>query len=362
MKRVWLSALAISIAVLSKEIVVFIVPALLLLVFFKADKSHRWLAASGWIILVVSIVSLYPLMAVINNELFPSGTLLGGSTPHVSLLQGVFFQASRRKDGGIFNPNSEFWIMVKYWIQDDPLLVIFGTGAAFLSVLLIKKHRAVGILGLCSLSFWLFFAHGGEVIMFYLLPLLPLLALNLCLVLWIGADSAKGFLQRFKRLTRWQNAIRPAIFLVCILGMVGGLSLPSLAVGYRSSDIGDKNNVLLDWNGTQADAQMMALDWVESHVPTNSRIIIDMYMWPDLHDHGYNNAHYYWKVETDPAIRNTIFHNDWRNFDYVILSPQMTVDQKTQNMSLVGAAIQHSTQLATFDTGGWPMKILKVNK
>jgi hypothetical protein len=363
LKRVWLSALALSIAVLSKEITVFVLPALLCLVSYRADRSHRWLAASGWLVLVASIGSLYLLMAIINNELFPTGTLLGGNAPHVSLLQGVFYQASRGHDGGVFNFNSVFWIMARYWIHDDPLLVVCGTCAALLSALLIKKQPLVGIMGLCSLSFWFFFMRGGEVIMFYLVPLLPLLALNLGLFLWVLAGGIQKVLPDTNSfIAKSKQYLQPAIFLVCIIGLAAGLASPSLAVGYRSSDIGDKNNPLLYWNGTQADAQVMAVDWVEQHIPKNSRLVIDMYMWPDLHEHGFNNAHYYWKVETDPAIRDKLFHNTWRNFDYVILSPQMMVDEKSQNMTLLQAAEAHSTLLKSFDTGGWPMKILKVNK
>jgi Dolichyl-phosphate-mannose-protein mannosyltransferase len=363
LKHVWLSALAFSIAALSKEITAFVLPAVLCLVIYQVDKSHRWLAASGWIVLVFTIVSLYPLMAIINNELFPTGTFLGGNTPHVSLVQGVFFQASRRNDGGILNYNSEFWIMTRYWLHDDPVNVIFGTCAAIISVLVIKKNRLVGIMGLCSLCFWLYFLHGGEVIKFYLIPLLPLLALNLGLVLWIVAGSIRSLLSnRIKLAVKFKPVLQPALFLLCIAGIVGGLAWPSLELGYRSRDIGDSHSPFIYWTGTQADAQVQATDWVKQHVPLNSRIVIDMYMWPDLHEDGYNNAHYYWKVETDPAIRDTIFHNNWRNFDYIILSPQMSLDGKTQNMTLLATAEAHSTLFATSDTGGWPMKILKVNK
>ena len=91
-------------------------------------------------------------------------------------------------------------------------------------------------------------------------------------------------------------------------------------------------------------------------------MIIDEYMWSDLYDSGFHYAHYYWKVETDPAIRDTIFHNNWHNFDYVVTTPQMMVDMQTQNMQLVKAAIDNSTPLVHFDTGAWRIEIRKVNK
>ncbi|HET8841664.1 MAG TPA: hypothetical protein VFN35_09365 [Ktedonobacteraceae bacterium] len=363
LNRVWLSALAFSIAVLSKEITVFVLPGLLCLVICQVEKAHRWIAASGWLVLVITLVSLYPLMAIINNELFPSGTWLGGNAPHVSLIGGVLYQASRGGDGGVFNFSSQFWIMTRYWMEDDPILVIGGTSAAVLSLVLIKRYRVVSILGLMSLCFWLYFMHGAKVIRFYLLPLLPLLALNLGLfLLVIGLEIGRLLSKLFASLEKIRPILQVAMFLVCVGGIVGGVTFSPLAVGYRSPDVGDPKNPLLVWNGTQADAQMTAVDWVTHHIPKQSRLVIDMYMWPDLYDRGYTNAHYYWKVETDPAIRDKVFHNDWRNFDYVILSPQMPVDQKAQNMTLLANAFAHSTPIISFDTGGWPIKILKVNK
>src|SRR5207248_1185690 len=86
LNRVWLSATAFGISILSKELTVFLVPALAVLVAVRTDRSHRWFATIGWITLVSAIVSFYVLMATLKGELFPTGTLLGGIAPHVSLL------------------------------------------------------------------------------------------------------------------------------------------------------------------------------------------------------------------------------------------------------------------------------------
>lgn len=363
LNRVWLSALTLSISMLSKEVTVFLVPVMALLVFLRADKSHRWFALIGWLSLVGLLVSLYPLMAILNNELFPTGTFLGGNAPHVSLLGSLGYQTSRGKDGGIFNWNSGFWIVTRVWIQDDPILVIFGTISAMLSVLVIWKHRMVGILGLLTLSLWLFLARGGEVIKFYLVPLLPLMALNLALMLGVIADAVRTLLQRIPRVKTTVSHVAGHIIIVaCVVGIVMSIPSPAAGYGYGSSDLADKNNPEIFWNGTQADAQGMATAWVIQHVPARSRMIIDEYMWSDLYDAGFHYAHYYWKVETDPAIRDTIFHNNWHNFDYVVTTPQMLVDMQTQDMQLVKSAIDNSTPLVHFDTGAWRVEVRKVNK
>jgi hypothetical protein len=352
LKRVWLSATALGISILSKEPTIFLVPVLAYLVFYRTDKSHRWFATIGWIALVCSIVSLYILMAILKGELFPTGTLLGGTAPHVSLLGTLQFQASRGKDGGLLDFHSGFWQLTKVWAQDDPMLVVGGSLCAILSVLMIKTQRLVGIIGLTTLSLYAFLGRGGEVIGFYLVPLLPLLALNIGLVL--------GFI--VKRLTTLLVG-STGITIARIIEMVlVGLCLISILAGYTSPGLGFKDNSFILWNSSQADAQNQAAQWIENHLPVSSHMIIDESMWTDLYDNGYRFADYYWKVQEDPAIRDKIYHNNWRNFDYVVTTTQMLTDMKNQNMVLVEAALAHSTLLAHFDTGGWPIEIRKVNK
>jgi len=352
LKRVWLSALALGISILSKEVTIFFVPALVYLVFFRADRSHRWFATIGWIALVGSIVSLYVLMAILKGELFPTGTLLGGTSPHVSLLATLQFQSSRGKDGGLLDFHSGFWQLAKVWAQDDPMLVVGGSFCALLSMLVMKTQRVVGVMGVLTLSFWAFLGRGGEIIGFYLVPLLPLLALNIGLMLGLVVNRLKTYLAGTSGVVV-ARAIEMVMVVLCLVGTL---------VGYTSSDLGFKSNPFLLWNGSQADAQQQAIEWIKEHVPPGSRMIIDESMWTDLYDSGYRFAHYYWKVEDDPAIRDEVFHNDWRTVDYVVTTIQMLTDVRQNQMTLVGGAIDHSMVIARFDTGGWPVEIRKVNK
>jgi hypothetical protein len=355
LKRVWLSALALGISILSKEVTVFLVPAMAYLVFFRTDRSHRLLATIGWIALVSSVISLYVLMATIKGELFPTGTLLGGPAPHVSLLGTVQFQASRGKDGGFFDFHSGFWHLVQVWAKDDPVLVVGGSLCSLLSLLVIKKRRLISIMGLLTLSLCYFLARGGEVIGFYLVPLLPLLALNIGLLLGLLIEQLKSLL---KSLT----GIRVARMMELV---AVGLCVASIWLGYTSPDLGFDKNPLVLWNSSQAVAQRQAISWILVHIPPKSTIVIDQYMWTDLHDQYQNNdmfAHYYWKVEQDPAIRDKVFHNDWHNIDYVVTTIQMLTDVQESHMTLVGAAIDHSTIIAHFESGGWPIEVRKVNK
>lgn len=351
LRRVWLSALALGISILSKEPTIFLVPVLAYLVFYRADRSHRWFATIGWIALVSSIVSLYVLMAILKGELFPTGTLLGGTAPHVSLLGTLQFQASRGKDGGLLDLHSGFWQLVKVWARDDPILVVGGGLCAIFSVFIVKTQRLMGIMGLATLSLYAFLGRGGEIIGFYLVPLLPLLALNVGLALGFAVKGLRSSLVGLPGIT-----MARMVELVMV-----GLCVLSLFAAYTSPDLGFDRNAFILWNGSQADAQNQATQWIEQNLPRSSRMIIDESMWTDLYDHGYTSAHYYWKVQEDPAIRDKVFHDNWRTVDYVVTTTQMLTDAQRQNMTLVEEAIAHSTPVARFDTGGWPVEIREVD-
>jgi 4-amino-4-deoxy-L-arabinose transferase-like glycosyltransferase len=348
--RVWLSALALAISILSKELTIFLIPAMAALVWLRSPRALRAFAVSGWVTVVLAVFSLYFLMAALNGELFPTGTLLGGSSAHVSLLETLHYQTSRGKDGGLLDPGSSFWQVFAEWAQEEPFLVVGGTVCALLSVLLAWRRPMAGVIGLLTLSLWLFLARGGEVIGFYLVPLLPLLALNVALTVGVLVDSLVTLIRRPRnvigRLAR--GAVAPSLAAITAIGAVGGyLNLQSHA-----------DDPFRAWQAQPAVGQRQAIAWVLANVPPTSKSIIDMYMWLDLHP-SYNDAHYYWKVEQDPAIRDDVFADDWRTVNYVITTPQMMSDAGKQDMAIVNTALQNSVPVARFDTG-WAVEVREV--
>jgi len=354
LRGVWLSGLALGIAILSKEVTVFVVPVMAALVWMRTSGSSRWFAIIGWIALVGSLFSLWVLMATLQGELFPTGTLLGGTADHVSLLETLKFQASRGKDGGLLDLSSGFWHRAAAWFRDEPFLVLVGTVCALLSVLRIRQRPLAGMMGLLTLSLWGFLARGGEVIAFYLVPLLPLLALNVVLEGTTLARAASAWLRRRDGLGTALGYAVPALMAgVCALGPVGGYVLGGGTV------IGTGTNPLVVWQSQPGVGQREAIAWVEANTPPDSRIIIDMYMWLDLHD-THDLAHYYWKVDQDPAIRNGVLGNDWHNVDYVVMTDQMSYDAEVATNSLVKEALANSTGVALFNTG-WRVEVRKVD-
>ncbi len=354
--KVWVSAIALGISILSKEVTVFLIPVLAYLVFYRAHRSQRAFATMGWLTVVLSMLSLYVLMAALKGELFPQYSLLGGTSPHVSLLGTLEYQASRGKDGGLLDPSSKFYYWMLRWAHETPTLLIGGTVSALLSLLAFRANRLLALMGLVTLSLMAFLARGGEVIEFYLVPVLPMLALNLALILGVIGTAAA-------RLVRASKLPHPLLRGVQLLAVLAAVS--PLAAEFREPWEGLATHPLLLWHSTQADAQLQAFAWVRDHIPANRYIVIDNYMYTDLHDGAqgtpvFKNAHWYWKVQQDPAIKTKVFHDTWKTADYVVTTIQMLQDMKSSNLTLVSQIVQHSIPLAEFDTGGWPIQVRKV--
>jgi Dolichyl-phosphate-mannose-protein mannosyltransferase len=346
--RVWLSAVAIGIAILSKEVAMAVVPALAILVARRTTRFNGLPAVAGWCALVALVCFTYVLMALLKGELFAAGTPLGGTHPHVSLICSVQWQASRASDGGIFSLSGGFWQMVRSWSYSEPLLVIGGTAAALACVSALRRNPVKSMLGWCVLSLWLFLGRGGVVLAFYLVPLLPLLALCLALVLHDGIAAVSRLRPRsFRRAA-------PALGTIAVAACAS-----LLLVAYERSDRGL-------WTSDPVAGQIDAVSWIQHHVPPSSRLVIDEYMWEELHDPPpgaprYRDAQYYWKAGEDPAVRRQSFNNNWRNVDYVVTTPQLVYDTMHNDFPIVTPALEHSLRVAAFNTGGWQVEVRRVD-
>lgn len=348
LNRVWLSAMALAVAVWSKEIAVTVLPAMAVLAARRTAPHARWLSFWTWLTLCLSLISVYPLMALLRGELFSYGGLFGGGRSHVSLLCSLQWQADRDADGGIADFGSGFWQYAAQWASGNLLVVVGGTVAAIACVVLFRRDPGLSMLGWLILSFWLFLGRGGLTLDFYLVPLLPFLALAFAAVAWRVAKMAGDQVPRMKDLATG------AAYSVLALGCAGALVLAIAGPGKGEW-----------WHARPAEGQQRAVDWVKENISPQSKIIIDMYMYPYLHDphdpvqRPFTQAHYYWKAVVDPAVRQ-IFHSDWREVDYIIATPQLLQDAQDLSSPLVREALNHSRSVARFDTG-LPVDIRKVD-
>jgi hypothetical protein len=348
LRRAWFSAAALAVAVLSKEIALVAVPAEVILVARRSSGEHRLFAVTGWLALFLSICSTYVLMALLKGELFPAGTALGGSHPHVSLICSLIWQSQRGADAGLLSSSSAFWHAAESWLRSEPLLVIGGQAAVDYLILVRRRDAFPAMLGWTVITFWLFLGRGGIVQDFYLVPALPLLAL--CLVIGIDAVASDVRSRAPSRIAR------PASYVVLGVAVIG------IAVGCVL-DFGHSGDAL--WTADPVAGQEQAITWVDQHLPHNSRIVIDNYMWYDLHEPAtgapFPNAIYYWNVGFNPRIRRQVFDDDWRKVDYVITTPQMIHDTGVQAFPVVTPALEHSVSVREFETGGWTVDVRKVD-
>ena len=358
LSAVWLAAGALGISILSKELTVFAVPAMGLLVFVRVAPQLRLIATTSWFVLVGSIVSMYVLMAALKGELFPDAAAAGREAAHVSLLGTLGEQAARGRDGGMLEAGSQFWQVAADWAGQEPLLIVGGSAAAVMSVLLIFWRREAGVLGLVTLSLWLFVGRGGVVLPFYAVPLLPLLAINVV----AGVDAARAaFRALARRLIRRPAIPERGLVLTGAVALVAAI-LP----GYTAAEGGFARDPLVLWRGTEAIAQREALSWIRDHLPSDAAIVIDRYLWTDLQappdpdEPAFVLAHDYRKIDADPYIRRNVFEENWRNLDYLVFSGQLVHDVQADDLAFLQSILDHSTLVATFDTGGWPIHVHRV--
>jgi hypothetical protein len=225
--------------------------------------------------------------------------------------------------------------------------VIGGTVAAIWLATRWRRCPAEASIGLAVLCLWAFLGRGGIALPFYLVPLLPLLALSLALALvpLLG-------LVTYRSLARVVPAVTIAAGLLLLLP---GLTSPTL---------GFDGNPLSLWTNRQADAQREAVAWLRANATPTSRIVVDDALWLDPRQDGrgggFPDVHPYWKVERDPTVREDVFGDRWQAIEYVVVSPQMESDVQTAGFALLPAALDHAETVARFDTGGWPLEVRRI--
>jgi len=360
--RVWLSALTLGIAALTKEPLVFFFPGVAYAVAQRVEGQRRLFAVTGWMAIFVFTVSLYPLFATLKGELFPTGTLLGGDSEHVSLL-GALFQSDRGDTAG--NPFSALpWL--RTWWNADPFFVTAGFCAFAVNLVAAVRDRSARMAVLFMGPYLLFIARGGLVRDYWVVPLLPTLALNIA----VAAVLAYGWARRLvlsvsPRTFAFQRpAYLGAVAVIAVGIFLGTGSRNAYASGFRN---------LFGQDVTAAHAE--SLNWVKTNIDPSAMLIIDVTFWVDLEEarppgqwrgiggstRVYGSYHY-WVADRDPAVRKGVFEEDWRNVDYVVMTPFMEHDIAAGSVDFVKVVIEHSEPVAEFWSGYYWVRIMKVEK
>ncbi|MEV0961878.1 phospholipid carrier-dependent glycosyltransferase [Streptomyces sp. NPDC049910] len=330
------AGLAAATAVLTKETMLVVLPALLVTMWRFSHRDTRKFAVTGAVTACALIGFSYPLFALLKGELLPG-------EGHVSLWEGIVYQMSRPGSGFILDEGTGSNGVLRSWLYYDLVLPVGGlAGAALLLTLrrsvtaraLAGPALAVAVLAVVALR------PSGYLPAMYVIQALPFLALVLA-----GAAASAGHAVLSRR--RHPGEARPLVLARRSAAVVLALA----AAGYvvpRWYD-GDRTAMTADANAPYRAAAV----WLSTEVPepARTRVLVDDALWLDLVHAGYRpglGAIWFYKADLDPAVAKTM-PRGWRDLDYVVASP--TVRRDARDLPTVRAALENSAPVAVFGTG-----------
>ncbi|MFF4798365.1 ArnT family glycosyltransferase [Streptomyces sp. NPDC001351] len=331
------AGLAAATAVLTKETMLVVLPALFVTMWRHSHRDTRKFAVTGAVTACTLIGLSYPLFALLKGELFPGGG-------HVSLFDGVKYQMTRPGSGFILDRGSGSWGVLHSWLYYDRVLPLGGLAGALLLVVSLRWSVTARALAGPALTIAILTAlalrPNGYLPAMYIIQALPFLAL----VLAGGAASvAQAVLRRWRHPDeqRWKTGGRYALAAVLAIA-AGAYVVP------RWYD-GDHTAVTADANAPYRSASK----WLATEVahPKDTRVLVDDALWLDLVHEGYRpglGVIWFYKADLDPAVTKTMPHG-WKDLDYVVASP--TVRRDAVDLPNVKAAMEHSEPVATFGKG-----------
>ncbi|MEU9286886.1 phospholipid carrier-dependent glycosyltransferase [Streptomyces sp. NPDC048275] len=341
------AGIAAAAAVLTKETMLVILPALLVTMWRHGHRDTRKFALTGAITACALIGLSYPLFALLKGELFPG-------SGHVSLWDGITYQMSRPGSGFILDQGTGSYGVLQSWLYYDRVLPLGGLAGALLLLAtwrwsvtaraLAGPALTVAILALVALR------PSGYLPAMYVIQALPFLAL----VLAGGTASvAHAVLRRGrgadeKPYVTWGRRVTAAALVAAAAAYV----VPRWYDGNHTAVTADANA-----------PYRAAAAWMKTEVsdPRNTRVLVDDALWLDLVHDGYRpglGVIWFYKADLDPAVTKTM-PGGWKDLDYVVASP--TVRRDAVDLPNVKAAIEHSTPVATFGKGEDRIEIRQIN-
>lgn len=335
-----LSGLSFGLSVLSKETAVVYAPIFLYLLWRKLKQNHQGFALLLWIASSGLLISLYFLYALIKGELFPYTSFLGGGSPHVSLIEALQFQAGRG-GGSIFDARSDIRQLFQVWYEADRFLVVAGIVALIGNLLAVPFSKVARLSTLLVVPMLVYLLHGGIVLEFYVIPLIPFV----CLAIAVAQYQLYHVLANI----RW-SWLRPTVQI--------GLTLPVVyilwgSVSESTSIRGDQNL----YTSNQTGPQIEAVEWILNQGSPRYGYIIDNYAYIELNQktaldrHQY--AEWYWKIDADPDVRRQVLRNNQSNIDIIAATPQMENDIAVSGLNITGKALQNARPIKQFWNDGW---------
>jgi 4-amino-4-deoxy-L-arabinose transferase-like glycosyltransferase len=322
-----------GLALLSKEVLLIFLPAMIYVAWLYTARFQRTFLIIAFTYSIVAVGSTFVLMAALKGELFPYGWHLPGDNhPHLSLIDTYIVQVKRGENDGSL---SESW---NSWMQADPLLILLGIVTPAFNLIFGLWNRKHLFLALFALIFWGLLVRGGVIFAFYIIPLIPLIALNTAIML----DTIVRWPARLLRFEAAGGLLIIIVLLALIPYNIQRSLAPYNVYAHKPSQV-----------------QTQTLAWIRAHVPRRAVVIVNSNLFTDLHEPEsagvgeggvYPYAHVYWFAALDPEIHDTLLKNNWDRIDYVIVDPEMAKNIQTYGgaMDLIKTAQDHSVLRAEF--------------
>ena len=368
--RLWrlvVSALAFSLAFWSKEVVVVFLPGMLFLTYALSHRAHRRFAFGIWGATVASMASLFFVFALLKDEFLPPGVLWSSDEPHVSMID-TYRRYASSESASPFSPESDFRVFFGQWISIDAFLIVGGLAAVALGLLFWRRDKLYFGMPLLAVPFLIFLALGDLVRFFYVISLLPILALSLGLLAGHAINAMSRltgvFARRLPRLQGVSGRIPGYLAALAVLGITVVLGLG--AVPANSTN----------FNADRVSSQTEATRFVANNLPSESAILMDPYPWADLRDEAlvgdepFRDAHAALTALQDPAILSEVFQTPG-DVDYLLYGAEegqesSWIDGNPEetgggnNLPRVEEARQNSDRIRLFESSDWRMELLRV--
>jgi glycosyltransferase XagB len=324
-------------AVLSKETILVLLPALFLAAARNADQRTRRYCLTLFASFFGLLAASYPLYAALKGELLPG-------EGHVSLVGTTIVQLfTREATGSVFDAESQSHVILTYWLQLDTWLL----GAALVLSPIALARRSTRAVTVAFLIQVVMILRPGYLPNMYVLGLLPFAALIVA-----GASEA---VWRRSRATSFPALAWSARAAIAALALV-----MAFGVAPRWVDA-DREAASVRVDGPRRAAER----WLVDNIGHDERLIVGDEFWIHLVQHGFDQSPVpggffsrtvvvYWPLDYDPAVKRR-FPGGWRDFDYVVSTE--AVRSTTEQTPTTREALEHSHVIAQFGRGAQRIEV-----
>jgi hypothetical protein len=326
------SAVCMAAAVLTKETIAILLPALVWMLLQHTDKRTRAWNVGVFFTTFAVIVASYPTLALLKNELLPG-------EGHVSLGWAVWWQLfGRSGSGGLFDTSGTTFALAKSWVDIDAWLLLGGAALVPLGFV----SRRLRPIALALLIQILMMMRGGYMPFAYVIALLPFAALLIGGIL----DTLGRPILPARRAPTADGGTGSGRLRV-VLGRAGWVPLAAAVTAFAVLGAPAWVRAIDRQSTVDGSANSRAAtQWVISNVDRNAVVVTDDYIWLDLTLAHFANPVWLWKLDTDPQVMAQQLPDGYLSIDYIVMAGQ--AESTLGSLPTLKTGIAHSELVTRF--------------